>query len=204
MKILLLFLLLTTPVCLTAQEFKVGDASQRLNESFHENRIDVSYETAALFNVGGNANSYVILPQTTSIRWQLDDVGNEGWRRGNTEWVFSGYYSPVVEGPEDHFTGAMFGPRYNFVQEGWKFVPYIESKVGFGFTTASGVQGAQGQDFCFSFSVGSGVRYLVSDRLEISLGAIYQHYSNAGLSEPARLNNGLDAIGPVLGFSWKL
>jgi Lipid A 3-O-deacylase (PagL) len=179
-----------------------SDAMTRVDGRFYENRIDVAYETAALFDIAGNANSYVFLPQIMSVRWHLDEVGNEGWRRGNTEWIFSGYYAPVLDGPEDHFSGALFGPRYNFVQEGWDFIPYIESRVGVGFTNSGTVTGAQGQDFMFTFTVGGGVRYLVTDRFEISVGALYQHYSNGGLSEPVRPNNGLDSIGPVLGFNW--
>jgi hypothetical protein len=180
-----------------------AEAGPRPDERFYENRMDIAYESAVLFDVAGNANSYVFSPQIISLRWQLDDVGNEGWRRGNTEWIFSGFYSPVFEGPEDHFSGAMFGPRYNFVQEGWDLIPYAESRVGFGFTNSGTVTGAQGQDFMFTFAVGLGVRYLVNERLDISLGALYQHYSNGGLSEPGRPNNGLDAIGPVLGLNWK-
>lgn len=205
MNLLLILLLASLPFSLSAQELIAGeDVAPRPDEHFYENRFDVGFETAALFDFAGNANSYTVLPQILSARWQLDEVGNTGWLRGNTEFVFSGYYSAIVDGPEDHFAGALFGPRYNFVQKGWKFIPYIESKVGFGFTNTSGVVGAQGQDFCFTFTVGSGVRYIISDRFEVSLGAIYQHYSNGGLSEPGRLNNGLDTLGPVLGFNWKL
>lgn len=209
MKKAVLSALFFLPFCLQAGDIKApapelkADAVTRVDERFYENRMDVAYETAVMFDIAGNANSYVFSPQILSLRWQLDDVGNEGWRRGNTEWVFSGYYSPVFEGPEDHFSGAIFGPRYNFVQEGWDFVPYVESRVGIGFTNSGTVTGAQGQDFMFTFAVGLGVRYLINDRLEVSLGALYQHYSNAGLSEPERKNSGLDAIGPVLGLNWK-
>jgi len=202
--------LLFAPLCLLANEAKIAApllkasaVTTRVDERFYENRMDVAYESAVMFDIAGNANSNVHSPQILSLRWQLDDVGNEGWRRGNTEWVFSGYYSPVFEGPEDYFSGAIFGPRYNFVQDGWDFVPYVESRVGVGFTNSGTVVGAQGQDFMFTFAVGLGVRYLINDRLEVSLGALYQHYSNAGLSEPARQNNGLDALGPVLGLNWK-
>ncbi|NJK90688.1 MAG: acyloxyacyl hydrolase [Blastochloris sp.] len=178
-------------------------AVTRVDERFYENRVDLSYETASLFSVFNESNNYVFLPQIASVRWQLDEVGNEGWRRGNTEWIFSGYYDPVVEGPENYFSGALFGPRYNFVQEGWDFIPYIESRVGIGFTDSGTTMGAQGQDFMFTFAVGTGVRYVVNERLEISLGVLYQHFSNGGLSEPQRQNNGLDAIGPVVGVNWR-
>ncbi len=142
-------------------------------------------------------------PQILSLHWQLDNVGNNGWLRGNTEWIVGGYFTPVLEGAENRFSGMLFGPRYNFVQPNWKFVPYIESRVGFAFTDSGTVSGAQGQDFCFTFVTATGVRYLIDDNWSISLAAMYQHISNGGLSEPQRPNNGLDSIGPQLGVLYK-
>ncbi len=169
--------------------------------AFRADRVSVSYETAAFFDVG-NKNNYFILPQIATVGWQLDEVGNSGWFRGNTEFLFSAFFHPVLNGPENRFVGAAFGPRYNFVQLGSRWIPYIESRVGFCFTDSGTVAGAQGQDFCFTFLVGTGVRYLINDHWQISAGALYQHTSNAGLSEPARENNGLDAIGPKLGVHY--
>ncbi|MDD5261918.1 MAG: acyloxyacyl hydrolase [Methylacidiphilales bacterium] len=171
-------------------------------EPFHENKIEISVESANLFDIG-STHTYHLAPQTVSLHWQLDDVGNQGWLRGNTEWIFSGYYTPVIEGPENRFTGALFGPRYNFVQPGWKWVPYVGSRVGFGFTDSTGVLGAQGQDFCFSFAVDVGVRYIINDTVDISIGGMYEHYSNAGLSEPTHQNNGLDSAGPNVALNFK-
>jgi len=171
-------------------------------EHFYENRMEVSLDSGALFNIGGD-NNYLIVPIMTSYHWQLDDVGLEGWRRGNTEFIFTGYWDQVAYGPENHFTGALFGPRYNFVQPGWKLVPYIEARVGFGFTDSDDIPaGAQGQDFCFTFSVSSGARYFINDQLSLSAAIWYEHWSNAALSEPAHENNGLDSIGPVVGISY--
>lgn len=180
----------------------IGSLDLRTDERFHENRLDVSFETAALFDIG-NDNDYTVLPQILSLHWQLDDVGNEGWLRGNTEFIFSGYYSQIVSGPENRFAGALFGPRYNFVQPGWDWVPYVEARVGFAFTDSTDDFGGQGQDFCFTFTVSPGVRYIVNENLEVNFAALYQHISNGGLSEPGRKNNGLDAVGPMVGLSWK-
>ncbi|MEO0454419.1 MAG: acyloxyacyl hydrolase [Verrucomicrobiota bacterium] len=164
--------------------------------------MDLSVENAQLFDIG-NINNTWVSPIMVSIRWQLDDVGNTGWLRGNTEWVFTGYFTPVLEGVENRFSGALFGPRYNFVQPGSKLVPYLDTRVGFGFTDSQNVRGAQGQDFYFTFTVGVGARYLISDQWDIALGVIYQHISNAGLSEPGQPNNGLDTIGPHMALQFQ-
>jgi len=168
---------------------------------FGEDVVSLSAETAGLFSIN-NPNDYRYLPQLITVGWQLDEIGNEGWNRGNTEFLFSGMYAPVINGPNPWFTGGLFGPRYNFIQEGWPVIPYLESRVGFMFTNATGAPDSQGQDFCFSFTIGIGVRIPVMDQLSVNLGAMYQHISNGGLSEPEHENVGLDSIGPTLSVTW--
>jgi len=180
------------------------DSAPRSDAAFHENKLEVSFETAQLFDVGGAEVFYHVAPQILSLHWQLDEVGNEGWLRGNTEFIFGGYFTPVIQGVESRYTGGLFGPRYNFVQPGSEWVPYLESRVGFGFTDSRADQRGkgQGQDFFFTFTVGMGTRYLINDHAQVSLGVIYQHISNAGLSEPERINHGLDTLGPILSLSY--
>ncbi|MFH1067886.1 MAG: acyloxyacyl hydrolase [bacterium] len=169
---------------------------------YHENAMEISFESANLFAVGHEID-YHIAPQILSVHWQLDDVGNEGWLRGNTEWVTSVFYTPVINGPENRMVGGAWGPRYNFVQPGWKLVPYMESRVGFLFTDSTDVYASQGQDFCFTFMVGVGARYDFNAQWSVALTAFYQHISSAGLSEPDRPNYGLDAIGPNVSVLYK-
>lgn len=169
---------------------------------FGENVAEVSYGTGALFALNDRHN-YILAPSILTLHWQLDEVGNEGWLRGNTEWMFSGYYTQVFNGPENRFAGALFGPRYNFVQPDWDVFPYIDSRVGVGFTDSTDVVGGQGQDFVFTFLVGTGLRFFITENLSGSFGVLYQHYSNGGLSEPSRVNNGLDAIGPHLSLLYQ-
>jgi len=194
------------PCSLAAEEFTAPqprvNGMVRPAEPYYEDRVDFSFESAHLFDIGAE-NDTTVAPLMMSIRWQLDDVGNPGWRRGNTEWVFSAFFTPVYEAVENRFVGGLFGPRYNFVQPGSKWVPYIDSRVGFGFTDSQPVFGAQGQDFFFTFTVGAGVRYTVSEEWEIAGGVLYQHLSNAGLSEPERENFGYDLIGPHLSLQYR-
>ncbi|MCX6935054.1 MAG: acyloxyacyl hydrolase [Verrucomicrobia bacterium] len=168
---------------------------------FGEDVVSLSAETAGLCSIN-NPHDYTYLPQLITVGWQLDAIGNDGWNRGNTEFLFSGMFGPVTQGPNPWFAGCLFGPRYNFIQEGWPVVPYLESRVGFIFTHATGAPSSQGQDFCFSFTVGAGVEIPVVDQLSVNLGIMYQHISNGGLSEPETNNVGLDSIGPVLSITW--
>lgn len=196
------FILALTMVGVWAAQAGTGEVGLRAEEGsgYGENRMAVGFSAGPLLDVGGNASEDLLGAGVLSWHWQLDEVGNPGWRRGNTEWVTSAFFHPVFDGTESRFTGGMFGPRYNFVQEGWAVVPYVGARVGFGFTDSRDNrqrEGAQGQDFVFTFMVESGVRYLVNEWLELSLGAMYQHFSNAGLSEPGQKNYGLDVLGPV-------
>lgn len=161
----------------------------------------------SLFPIGFNDANYTLAPTIITIGWQLDEVSGEGWWRGNTQFNFMPHWTQVVHGFENRFVGFMAGPQYNFAPEGSRFSPFIGAAVGFSFVDSQlvgepGLYGGQGQDFCFTFAVRVGVRYLVSDRLAMGLALYYQHWSNAGLSEPNQQNHGLDAIGPVLLISY--
>lgn len=64
----------------------------------------------------------------------------------------------ITHGPESRIVGLDFGPRYNFVQPGWKVVPFVGAMVGFGFADTQdypnpAVPYGLGQDFNFKFSV---------------------------------------------------
>jgi hypothetical protein len=178
---------------------------QEDHSPFHENALAVSYQTGYGIDLV-SPSLYQTSPQIFSLHWQLDDVGNPGWRRGNTEWVTSFYYLPLWgDNAESRLLGAVWGPRYNFVQEGWRVVPYVEARVGFGFTDSDPEANAegQGQDFVFTFLVGAGAKYLITDEWSAALGVCYQHWSNAGLSEPQYQNNGTDMIGPSVSVSYQ-
>jgi len=150
--------------------------------------------------------AYTIVPVSLTASLALDDVSLDnflgGWLRGYSEFYFRGDYDEIVRGPEHHFEGLMVGPRYNFVQPGWKLIPYVEGGVGFDFADSNPSHGGLGQDFNFSFDVGAGAKYQFTDNFFGRLGVEYQHLSNGGLSEPVNPNHPIDALGPVLSFGY--
>ncbi len=155
---------------------------------------------------------YTLVPAELAASLQCDNVSLDnfvgGIFRGNTEFVFRGFGMAVVHGIESRFMGINLGPRYNFVQQGWKFVPFVEGTVGFAFTDSQGVttlnrgQIGQGQDFMFNFGIATGIRYDINDSWFVRFSAIYSHFSNAGLSEPERKNRAIDAAGPMLSLGY--
>lgn len=150
--------------------------------------------------------AYTIVPINLTASLKLDDVSLDnflgGFLRGYSEFYFSGQYLAIVHGPEHHYAGIMVGPRYNFVQPGWKLIPYIEGGVGLGFADSDPEHGGFGQDFNFSFDAGAGARYDFTDDFFGRLGVVYQHISNAGMSEPHYANHPVDALGPQLSFGY--
>jgi lipid A 3-O-deacylase len=166
--------------------------------------------SGALFsNVrSGEPNAaYTIAPISLTASLKIDDVSldHELWGilRGNTEFFFRGDYDYITRGPESHYEGLIVGPRYNFVQPGWKVIPYIEAGVGFVFADAQAERGGLGQDFNFTFTVGAGAKYQITDCWFARLGVEYQHVSNAGLSEPTNPNHPIDGLGPKLSFGYE-
>jgi len=149
--------------------------------------------------------AYTLIPITLTASLKLDDVGLDnylgGWLRGYSEFFFRTDYQQIVRGPETHVEDLMVGPRYNFVQPGWKIIPYAEGGVGIGFADSNPKGGGLGQDFNFSFLVGAGAKYQINDDWFVRLGVEYQHFSNAGLSDPVP-NHPIDALGPKLSVGY--
>jgi opacity protein-like surface antigen len=166
----------------------------------------VELASGALFsNVRDSApvRGYTLIPIVFTASLKLDDVGLDnylgGWLRGYSEFYFSGGYYPIVSGPpEKHFEGIMVGPRYNFVQPGWKIIPFIGAGVGVGFIDSKPQYGGMGEDFNFSFETSAGFKYLISDDWFMRAAIEYKHISNAGMSEPTNPNNPIDALGPQI------
>lgn len=62
------------------------------------------------------------------------------------------------------------------------------------------VKGAQGQHLNLNWFIHAGVNKFVSDRMSFSLGVYFQHISNGGMD---KINPGIDAVGPIVGISWR-
>ena len=150
--------------------------------------------------------AYTLVPVNLTASLKLDDVSLDnflgGWLRGYSEFFFRGDYDQIVHGPENHYEGIMVGPRYNFVQPGWKIIPFVEGGVGLGFADSKPQLGGLGQDFNFSFEASAGARYDICDDFFVRLAVQYQHVSNAGLSEPTNPNHPIDALGPKISFGY--
>src|ERR1700694_5689433 len=187
---------------------------------YYKNKLEFSLETGWLpinipwpfdvfvgdqYNVTGL--NYTLEPNIASLRWQMGDVGGPGILRGNWDMTFSGSFTAIPRGPETRYWSYDMGIRRNFVRPNWRVAPFFDLRLGLGDINAKGPKGAryaQGQDFTFTFNLGSGVRYNFNPRFAISGGINFMHISNLWLSEPKFLNYGINVYGPMVGINVRL
>lgn len=164
---------------------------------------EFAFETGALWSFGSNASplDYVILPQMLTFKSPYVFKGE----------VFGGTLAlrnrltvaaeAIVEGPENYFLGLTGSGLLEWWNSNRNFSIFFAAGGGVGWLDSKGheVEGAQGQDFNYTWHLYSGVRYLPAERVSVSLGVMYQHISNRDEDD---INPGIDSLGPVLSVGW--
>ena len=130
------------------------------------------------------------------VGYMLSDIKEWGWARGNFEVLGELFGGPVFVGRGNYVAGMTLWGRYNFVQPGWKVVPYAQIGAGAGGTDID--QKIIGQVFQFNLDAAVGLRYLIRPDLALSGEYRYQHISNANTGPR---NLGVNAQGVFLGVS---
>ena len=168
---------------------------------FEPPHLEFATESAYILSFIGNPNSYEIGAQffTARLRWGVNRNDRSIFRGYNQVYLLA-MAEPIFRGPENRYFGISAGFRHVFVRPGWRLQPYASGGVGAGFidSTEEFRQG-QGQDFTFNILTQAGVDYLVNDHWKINIGALYQHLSNAGQTDP---NPSLNLIGPQVGVTY--
>lgn len=180
---------------LPASEFQTAP-----EEVFDPPRFEIGVQSGYLLGVFGNPHAYEVAPQfiTGRIRWGANDANN--WTRGYNQFCFTLMAEPITRGIENHYFGINFGGRYNFVQRGWRIVPYFSGGLGLGWIDSRPDNiGSQGQDFTFNILTAIGFSYRIDDHWKVEAAAQYEHFSNGGQTDP---NPSLNLIGPQIGVSY--
>jgi len=170
-----------------------------VTEELNPQRFEFALESGYLFGAINPPADYQILAEflTARIRW---GVVQHGWLRGYNQFYFSAVAEPILRGIENHYFGFNFGMRYNFVRPGSRLVPYISGGVGAGgIDSHPEIPGGQGQDFTFNILSAAGISYSVNDHWKINVGALYEHLSNGGQTDP---NPSLNLFGPQVGVTY--
>ena len=176
-----------------------GDPPPAVVEPKPPRDFDVTYATGVLFGLH-NRNNYVTMPNIITLRWYLLRSDWFGGKLRAEQWLgVSVIGTAILRGPETHYFGIALASGTRLRQPGSRWSLQFDALGGVGAIDSRGVPEGQGQDFTITAIGRMSLNYDVTNRLTISGGAIYQHFSNAGLSEPKMRNTGLDTIGP--GFS---
>jgi Lipid A 3-O-deacylase (PagL) len=164
-------------------------------------RFDFSIESAYLLGIFGNPHSYEVNANflTARMRWG-DFTERPGIFRGYNQVYLSAEAEPITRGIENHYFGINIGLRYSFGRADSRLRPYFSGGLGLGFIDSNADNfGSQGQDFTFNILSAAGISYKFNERLNGQLGLLYEHFSNAGQTDP---NPSLNLLGPQLGFTY--
>jgi hypothetical protein len=129
----------------------------------------------------------------------LGDPGWSGFFRGNGELLVDVFGGQIFTGPGSGLAGALLMVRYNFIQEDSFAVPYCQFGGGGAYNdiASSESQSLVGSEIEFSLEAGLGVRFLLNERVSLTVEHDVLHLSNGGF---ARRNNGLNTLGGLLGI----
>lgn len=167
---------------------------------YRENAFDI--ETGMLWQVGHFTNiDYRLVP--TQLAWRTPRWFGYDFDNGATISVrhrIAALGSWVENGPESHYFGIMLSPSIEYWNAKQTWSVYIGSGGGCGLIDSQGVPGGQGQDFTLNWFAHMGLQHFINDTLTLRAGAMFQHMSNGGATDP---NPGIDAVGFTLGASWK-
>jgi hypothetical protein len=169
-------------------------------EEFKAQRFEFALESGYLFGAINPPADYQILTEflTARIRWGA--IRGDNWLRGYNQFYFSAMAEPILQGIENHYFGFNLGMRYNFVRPGSRLVPYFSGGLGAGWIDSHPeISGGQGQDFTFNILSAAGISYSVTDQWKVNVGALYQHLSNGGQTDP---NPSLNLFGPQVGVNY--
>jgi lipid A 3-O-deacylase len=174
--------------------------AEPVTTEFDPHRFEVAVESGYLFGVINPPRDYQVGAAflTGRVRWGAID--RDGWLRGYNQFYISAIAEPIFQGIENHYFGLNFGMRYNFVQPGCRFVPYISGGLGLGWIDSHPeIPGSQGQDFTFNILTAAGISYMIDDHWKVNAGILYQHLSNGGQTDP---NPSLNLVGPQVGLNY--
>ncbi len=179
---------------------RAGETATTLSTMAAPPHLEFASESGYLLGIFSNPHSYEVNANFLTARVLCGDfTHHEGFFRGYNQVYFSLEGQPIIRGIENRYFGINLGLRYNFGRAGARWTPYVSGGLGLGFidSNADGF-GSQGQDFTFNILSAVGVSYRVSERASLQAGLLYEHFSNAGLSNP---NPSLNLLGPQVGFT---
>jgi hypothetical protein len=199
-----IFVLLLT-VCIPRLEagYEIKEVAQPVLETpFDKGKFEWQSASGAYFSVG-DSHRPTLNYSTTALRLgvMLHSPDGNGILRGNCEFLVQAIGGSVFDGPGDYFVGGTLIFRYNFVQPGAHWVPFIQIGAGMVYNDIylDETQRLLGQAWEFDLEAALGIRYFFNDRWSANLEGGYRHISNA---DQADRNVGLNSVGATVGLGY--
>jgi opacity protein-like surface antigen len=177
-----------------------ADQQNDFSDYFERGRYEVSLVSGAMFSpIGADRNRHTVDYTLSGLQfgWMMSTPGEQGWLRGNWELALEAMGGAVFEGRGSFIAGGTGWVRYNFIQPGWRVVPYLQAGAG-----AEGTDMDQrliGEKFNFNLNIGVGARCFLARNWALEFECRYQHISNAKI---ANRDVGINAVGPMIGLSY--
>jgi hypothetical protein len=174
------------------------------DQRYVEDRITFQVVSGALFSpigVGPDHPTFNYAQTNLRLGWMLNTPGQDHPLRGNFEAIIELSTSGIFNGFGDIIIGPTALVRYNFVQPGWKVVPYIQGGAGIVYTDAyeDRTQDAIGQAIEFTPQASVGAKFLVAEDWSVDVEGMFHHISNASI---ASRNDGVNALGGFIGATY--
>lgn len=191
------FLISFAMLCAAATGAKAADD---FSDYFQPGKHEVTLASSVMFSpIGADRNRHTVDYTLSGLQlgWMLTEPGRSAWWRGNWEVAIEAMGGAVFEGRGSYIAGGTVWGRYNFIQPGWRLVPYLQAGAGAEATDMD--PRLIGETFNFNLGISAGARCFVARNLALDVECRYQHISNATI---AHHDIGINAVGPVIGVSF--
>jgi lipid A 3-O-deacylase len=162
----------------------------------------LSVESGVLWEIGSDTPFPYRLPET-QLSWKSAATSARIFGDGSRVVLrhrFTLLGAFVQQGPESRYIALSASPSIEWWNAAGTWSLFAGSGGGFGLIDSQGITGGQGQDFTLNWLIRGGMEHAISSHQWISAGFMYQHMSNGGRTNP---NPGINALGFMLGYSWK-
>jgi lipid A 3-O-deacylase len=144
-----------------------------------------------------NRNAVFVLPRVGMV---LTDTLGSGWWQGNVEVLVEPLFAKFIQPFAAEAAGGSLLLKYNFLSFG-RWMPFWDAGAGMAWTNLAPRIPEESTPFQFILETGPGVHYFVTNRVTVTTGIRFHHFSNGGLGER---NTGINAGLLYLGVSFFL
>ena len=144
-----------------------------------------------------NRNAVFVLPRVGMV---LTDTLGSRWWQGNVEVLVEPLFAKFIQPFAAEAAGGSLVLKYNFLSFG-RWMPFWDAGAGMAWTNLAPRIPEESTQFQFILETGPGVHYFVTNRVTLTTGIRFHHFSNGGLGER---NTGINAGLAYLGVSFFL